>query len=593
MSDLIPSTSRWLEPIGEALDRLHVSLGHARLYGYEHPRTMEVLGETREIFLPILEARGTIELVTQPEGLFWEGVCARSEAEDLAGLGRLLHREGIAALSFEQGLPMEELAALLGVLRINLSLPENEEETLDSLLWQMGFSHISYRAVRSLAEAEALSGGLSEQGDVGVGPAGELFDYHPGAGPSASPPKRLSEDALMRAVAGSDLGDLAPKAAEVLRGLPDREWERLFSEESEDREAMAKMRADIERETSGDLASTLFYVLLQSAAQGRQELHTSRALDLALELLHHLEEQGGLQGLGRILADRPVFLDDPSLKRSPSYGQVVQFLGSILDAATVVRILLRLQPGPDLHKPALDLLLYALDDEGLAALVQAAVDDDDAERRQVIFEAMGRSVQDRVERFVTSAEQVSAERALATMLLLRALNSERGKAGRRAMLRHGSSRVREAAAAWYCDDLPSRDVDPLLECLLDRDREVRKAAAGALEFHRPFRAISFFRKAFAVELERLDGEQRRELCVACGRICGDRALELLVPLFEAEASGKGRDKSGASLQAAAFGLAAVGSVQAFTLLKKGAGGWGNRARKAACNAALESVSGGQ
>ncbi len=579
-----------LETVTAALDRLHVSLGHAKLYGYEHTRTLETLRETMGLFDDVLAERGTLELVTHPDGLYWDGVLARQETDDRPGLGGLLHREGIAAVAFESGLPLEELAGLMGVLRINLSLPENEEETLDSLLWQMSFSHIAYRAVHSLAEAEALSGGLGQEagGLEGEGGVEDLLEYSPGATMVDGKAKHLSEDALTRAVAGSDLDDLGPKADEVLRGLPDREWDRLFSEESEDRELMAKMRADLEREKPGDLAASVFYVLLQAAAEGRQELHTPKALGLATQLLHQLGDRGELHGMGRILGERPGFSADPRLLGAPSYAQVAHYLTSSLDTNSITRVLLRVRPGPDLDLPGLDRLLQSLPDDGLAALVQAAVDDPDEARRDVLFAAMGRSVQDRVERFVTGGDMMSAERALATVLLLRALQSEHGRSGRKNLLKHANARVRAAAADWYGDDLPDADVDALLRAVLDRDRDVRRAATAAAATHRPFRALAFFRKVFAVELDKLEPPIRKEVCVACGKICGDRGMELLGPLFEAESSGKGRDKSGATLEAAAFGLAALGSVSALAMLRKGTTGW-NRARKAACNAALASV----
>ncbi len=578
-----------LQTVTAALDKLHVSLGHAKLYGYEHDRTLETLKDTLGLLTEVLDERGTLEVMTHPEGLYWDGVLARSEDDERPGLGRLLHREGIASMAFESGLPLEELGGLLGVLRINLSLPENEEETLDSLLWQMAFTHIAYRAVHSLAEAEALSGGMGQQrGSLGGGEVDDLLEYQPGATMADGKPKHLSEDAVTRAVAESDLDDLGPKTDAVLQGLPDREWDRLFAEESEDRDKMAKMRADLEREQSGDLAASAFYVLLQAAAEGRQELHTPRALELASDLLHDLGERGDLHGMGRILAERPIFSADSRMLGAPSYGEVAHYLKTSLDSNSIVRVLLRLQPGPDLDQAGLDQLLLALADDGLSALVQAAVDDPDLFRRDILFAAMGRCVQDRVERFVTSDEMMSAERALSTVLLLRALKSDGGKSGRKRLLVHGNARVRAAVAGWYEDDLPDSDVDALLRALLDRDRDVRKAAASAAAIHRPFRAVAFFRRIFAVELDQMDPTHRKEVCIACGKICGDRGLELLGPLFEAEAKAKGRDKSGATLEAAAFGLAALGSVQAIAKLKKGAGGW-NRARKAACNAALASV----
>ena len=580
-----------LEVVGDALDKLHVALGNAKLYGYEHPRTTDALGTTLGLMEGVLDARGTVELVTHPDGLYWDGLLARPEPDDRPGLGRLLHREGIAAIAFEAGLPLDELAGLLGILRINLSLPEHEEETLDSLLWQMSFSHIGYRAVHSLAEAEALSGGLGEEGGVDGGDVEDRLDYQPGQTSVDGRPRHLSEDAVTRAVASSDLDDLGPKADAVMNGLHERDWTRLFSDESEDREVMAKMRADLEREKPGDLAASIFYVLLQAAAEGRPELHTPKALELAGQLMHHLSYNAELQGLGRILSERSEFCADPRMLGAPSYGQVAAYLQNSLDANSLIRVMLRIEPGPGLDLAGLDHLLEALPDDGLSALVQAAVDDQDAARRQVLFEAMGRTVQERVERFVNSTGQVSAERALATVLLLRALKSEEGKTGRKKLLVHPNPRVRAAAAGWYSDDLPEADVDALLGTLTDRDRDVRRAAIEAAAVHRPFRALAYFRKVFAVELERMDAEQRREICVACGRVCGDRAMELLGPLFEAESSGKGRDKSGATLEAAAFGLAALGSVQALAMLKKGMGGW-NRARKAACAAALAAVDGG-
>ncbi|MCB9780297.1 MAG: hypothetical protein H6742_17145 [Alphaproteobacteria bacterium] len=131
--------------LATAVDRLRRANERGRLYGLSHPEAQAAIDDAWGPLNGALELVHPLKVHASLDGTIWEGDLLVPEDDDKPGLGRLLHREGIQTVAFHQGMTRDELVGLLGVLRLNLGLPQYEEETLDSLLWQADLPHVRTR----------------------------------------------------------------------------------------------------------------------------------------------------------------------------------------------------------------------------------------------------------------------------------------------------------------------------------------------------------------------------------------------------------------------------------------------------------------
>ncbi len=566
--------------LSEALKALHVAMGHARLYGASHKETWKAMEQSLEGIRPLLEAFGSIDLDSAQEGLSWNGQRVHTEVEDLVGLGRLLHREGIATLSLAQGLELEELGRLLDVLRINFELPEYEEETLESLLWQAGFQRIGFQAVSALMEAEALSG------RVGAGPAEldmegavrRIVDLRVSDVRNEMERRNLgqvSEDIVRRAVARSDLAGLGPadEQREVLEEA--RAWRVRFAEEgTEDAQAIEQMRQEVESESAADLLARLVSVLMRTVVAHRPELPPQDAVGLARQAVEEVYRRGDAVGLVRILDEGTAMLEEPGIRQSPLAGAVREFFANAISTIRISRVLLSLDLSMAGSDSDLTRLVERLPDSVLQSVLETATRDRDPERGRRLTQTLGVVVGDRIDGWLQNAASQPPERVVPTISLARSLGRSRAIASRPPLLSHPSRLVREEVLRWYVEDLPPDDLPRILPLVLDPHAQVRRGATDVLVAHRPYEAIKFLRKH--VELPSFCSrplDVKRDLCIAFGLVAVDGAVESLEKRLVTPTKMMGTPASVVEdIEAGARGLAAVGSVAAKLALKRGTSG---------------------
>ena len=568
-----------VERLTESLKSLHVAVGHARLYGAEHRETLRAMQESLAGIGPLLDAWGAVELDSSQDGLTWRGQMVHPETEDLLGLGRLLHREGIATLSLARGIDAQELGRLLEVLRINFELPEFEEETLESLLWQTGFERVGFQAVTALMEAEALSGRIAAPApDMDLeGISQRISDLMVSdlrGGGARRNLGQISEEVVSRAVAQSDLAGLGP--VEEARQLQSEEkaWRTRFTEEgTEDAEQIAKMRVRIESEESADLLARLVGILMRAVLAGRPELPPKNALTLARHAVEEIYRRGDPVGLVRILDEGTTLLEEPTVKTSPRAGLVREFFANAVSSRRIARVLMSLD-ATRADDDDLKRLVERLPDAVLQSVLEAAARDKDSHRSKRLRETLGKVVGDRVDAWLLNSMNQPPERVVPTIGLARSLGRSPAARCRSQLLGHPSRLVREEILRWYVDDLPDDDLHAVVPLVLDAHPSVRRGAADVLVAHKPYEAVKWLRRLVdAKGFSNRPPEIKRDACIIFGLVAGDGAVESLTRLLNQKTKMMGTDPLVvADLEAASRGLAAVGSVSAKQALKRAGGG---------------------
>lgn len=574
----------------ELLDLIHVALGDMRLYGARHKVTRRRVGEAYERLHEVLYAFGSLRLVSGLDGLSWDGVVVRQETDDREGLGRLLHREGIRAIVLNQGIDLDELSMLLQTLRINLSLPEFEEETLESLLWQVGFQSIEIEALAELREAEVLSGELWRRGDADA--AGEVIkqllslrvEASDGSGGGGAPVSRAN---LNRAVAGSDLTGLGEDGDDAHSLHEPARWLRQLNVEgAEDHFELEAARKTIASDDPGRLLSRLVLLLLRIALDDREELSLTASLELATTAADELFRRGLPGGVLALVDGAPNLLRSAPPEAMSRLGEVLKFTETVTQPARVGSMLVKLDPAHHEDDEGLARLVGWLPDSTLEQVLETAGEQMGGEQRAWLLQILGKAAQERFEAWLVDLDRQPQQRIVAVVRLLRGLQSDAGRARRGRLIAHPSRDVRIAVLRWYQDDLPDSDTQALLPSLVDRHPGVREAAREVFIRHRHPKAYTFLR--MQVDGSGFDGmppDLKRDVCVSLGSIGGDLGYEALLRIFNRKVPLFGGKETNADLIAASLGIAAVGSLRAKLVLEKGASSL-NRTRRAVCQDAL-------
>ena len=589
-----------VDRVRDSLKTLHVAMGHARLYGAEHRETWRTMQESLTLLAPVLEAWGVVEFESNQEGLLWSGEQVHAESDDLVGLGRLLHREGIASLSFATGLELDELGRLLDVLRINFELPEYEEETLESLLWQAGFDRIGFHAVSALMEAEALSGRISQpQPELDI--EGEIKRVVQLAINEVRRPDerrnfgQVSEDVVQRAIAGSDLAGLGPMEDGHRFSEEERAWRVKFADEgTEDADVIRQVREQVEKETPADLLARLVSVLMRAVIADRGELPASDAIGLARQAVEEVYRRGDAVGLVRVLDEGTTLLEEPEVRAAQNAGHVREFFANAISSKRIARVLLSLDVAKAGEDDELKRLVERLPDAVLQSVLESAARDPDEARGKRLRQTLGQAVGDRVDAWLSNAIGPPPERVVPTIALARSLGRDRAAGSRRQLLGHPSRLVRLEVLLWYADFLPPSDVPDVLKLVLDNHPEVRKAVAETLQANRPYEAVKWLRRLVeAPDFSNRDPKIKTDVCITFGLVGKDGAVDSLEALLNRKTKTFGADpKVVSDIEASARGLAAIGTVGAKQALKRGTGGLFG-ARKKACTDGLRRLEEGK
>lgn len=572
-----------VEAVSECVDLLHGASAKVQLYGPLHPQTGIAITAFVERLHDILEWVGPLVFETSTKGLVWRGQVVSREGDDRVGLGRHVHAEGVSLLALNPGIRDDEVHRLLGVLRVNLSLPAYEEETLESLLYQAEFENVAFTAISELMDAEALSGREDDHG-LGKYISDQLVDSHPG---DLEKGRKFSAALSPDDVVGGDIVDQWDLDVAIdIENVSDDEWRERFAKEAgDDLEAIDALRHEVRFERSSQLLSRLVMILLRAHCAGRPEVAES-ATGLAVAVMRELYALGDPIGVLDVLERGHQLAEEVRAARPDLTEEVREFLRRTYSPLRSARMLRYLNPADESEAAALSRFVEILPDTAVLALFEGISREGDSEQYQPLLRFVCARIEDRLIGWLNQASQLPAEQLVPIVDALRIADIERHRSVRPMLLRSTSGRVRASVLDWYGAALPAEEVRNVAAMLLDRVPAVRDSAARTLVRHRPAEAVRLLTKTLRSDaFAELDADRKAEMCTTFGRLAGPTGLPLLNELLNTKLGFLRDDEANATVSAAALGLAAMGSPNAVMALEKGARGF-NGVRKNACQAAL-------
>lgn len=576
-----------VEALSEMLDRLNVCIAQARLYGPLHAETKRAAAQLYTSVAQNTMYFGSIDLQSSGDGFLWRGTLLSVEKDDRPGVARHLHIEGIQMLRIDPGIDENELSKLLDVLRINLSLPDYEEETLESLLYQAEFRHVGYRAVAALMEAESLSGraeqDLAEQERL-LRQAIELDRR----------PEEIGGD-LGAVLRGDRLG-LSEQDAHVWRIMQsmqidesvseDEAWRNsLFGSESEDARLVQQLRTWVATERDSELVARSVGIALRSAAANLPELPPAVGWKLASDGVRQIYTLGDPVGLLRVIDDGHALAErlgssDPEMRE-----QVRKFLAGHVHPMRIARMLRSLDPMDAQERAALERFARILPEAALLALVGGTMREEDRRAAQAFLTPIWVVSGPRMLALLRDPLRLGPDLLVPLLSFMNQVSAPEVPAVRRMLLQHSAAPVREASLQMFEQALPREEVQPVVALLLDRATSCRRSAAEVLRRHRPPEAVAFLVGILqAPEFQGLDRSIKVDVCVTLGRIGGIGGVSVLEGLLGTRVGLMGNDNAETTIEAAALGLAATKNPNALRVLEKGARAWSGPLRSACAEA---------
>ncbi|MFT4702443.1 MAG: hypothetical protein ACI81R_000127 [Bradymonadia bacterium] len=577
-----------VQKVRDVVGLLYGASANLRLYGEFHPQTTGLVTRCNTALSAVLEWLGPLTLDASTTGLAWRGKSVAEESDDKSGLGRHLHSEGICTITMRPGIEDEELSRFLQVLRVNLSLPEYEEETLELLLWQSELPNVAFRAIGALMDAEALSG---QNDDEAIRQAERLKSMM-----NLTPEDLTAGRALIdrldsgRAPGLGDIVDQWGLSEDIdAFSLSDDVWKtRFLLTAGEDFDALIEVRDFVADERASQLLGRVARIMLALTLSPRDELPAKDAAKLAMDAVRQIYVLGDPIGLLEVLEhghQRAAEMQDPA-----AVSRIRAFLKQVFSATRVAMMMRHLNPALPKDLAAIDKLAALLPDSALVTLFEGVRTDPSAASRAVLVRVLER-VRDRVDAWMTGIERIPMEQALPIVFALQTAGEERDWRFRPLVLRHPTAAVRAAGLQWYGSQLPEADEDLVVACLFDKSPNVRDIAASVLASHRPKRAIERLETAMrAPTFGALDPDQKIDICVAYGRVAGPASISLLNEVLGTRTGLLADSSVEATLVAAAAGLAGLGTANALLALEKGARSLSG-ARRHACGLALDSTGG--
>lgn len=147
--------------VGAICLRLHRAYRDLRLYPSGHPTSRQALDGLTDGLGKHLEARGTLVLEVEEDGLVHDGQPVYKYDASRDNLAFLMFRDGIRSISFRAGLEPNELEAFVSRLAHADDLDSTDHD-LATALWEDDFAHIDYTLVDPFLEGEVLAEGAIE-----------------------------------------------------------------------------------------------------------------------------------------------------------------------------------------------------------------------------------------------------------------------------------------------------------------------------------------------------------------------------------------------------------------------------------------------
>ncbi len=620
----VPQTT--VNAVRDMLEEFHQLIAAARLYGQEHPKTQRAGERMASEVARLLKEAGELEFSVTRDALSWMDQDVYQDDDNRDGIARTLHREGIIGFAFLPGLHRPEMMLFAELLGINLGLPQWEEETLSSLLWQAQLQAISYEAVEYLSDAQEMSettargeeGYIHEmvrqildpdppppgKGIGGVGAALSKDGSGPGPGAGRRPGRGEGPDGgPAMAGGGTAPGGAAPGGAqadpelpaEMAGGeqtgvadarsdlaVPDQSWTPAqhlaaldlghWAEESDgelhEEVDVGTLRREVAQDNHDTILSRVISLLLVAGARGREELDTDQATALVTRALTRDETQDShlwkaTVELAMRLTASPVELIQPG-----RFG-----LEAWLDTLTRPALFSAFAATLSKEEVADVQLLHRFLGGGngdRARLVVQRMGGGEARRLGWVMDEVARAAQRDMARITDGLERRSVEEIIQVIDLLTRMGGDAATATLAKLLRHRISDVRAAALKALPDPLPRSLVGPAMALLSDDSPVVREQVIELLRTRRPVGAFDALKSmmeggAFAEG----DPERKRVIAAALAASGGDAAIPLLQEILGSYGLFTGA-KAKADLEACARALALIDSLRSRQVLKQAA-----------------------
>lgn len=563
-----------MEVAQRCAELLGACVTQTRLYGPHHPeasRLTEVLLATLRLAFAQL---GPLEWTLRADGFYLGDQQLTVEKEERPGLAHALHMEGLASLRFEPGIGLDEVVRLLLALRVNLSLPAFEEETLESILFQQEFQHIGFDAVSDLMQAEALSG---RQEDLETD---ELLDR------LMNLPADRNPD-LASLLGDRDLGTGQRLDREGLAADDGADWDNYLSQtEREDLAALLPERELLDSEREGDPVVRLAGLLLRATVARDPGVGAQECLDMAARACQQLYALGDPTCLLRFFEEGQALVRSLD-GRDPAVATAVRgFLRTSFSPLRVARMMRGLSLDDPRNLYTLQRFITHLSPDVLVVFIEGFTGEDAPAHAQDVITLVWDLCGSRLTALLEDPQTQPG--AIVTVLTAaQRTGIQLSSVLRSRLLRHRASLVKSAIVPFFRQDLPPEDVSEMLLLVSDRVPGVRKAAIDMLARHRPPRAWSHLAAQLrAPTFADLAPAVKTDLCIAAARVGGPSSLELLEELLDTRFGFRVDPRDVATVEAAARGLAALRTPNAMSLLERGAAGWSGP-RRTACQNALQ------
>lgn len=578
-----------VDAVTECVRSLYGAAGQARLYGPAHPQTLRAVAACHQQILSITSWLGPLVLESSHEGLDWRGHRVMQERDDSEGIGRHLHIEGIAEIAFAPELDPTELSAFLQVARINLSLPEYEEETLESLLFQAELANIGFRAITELMDAESLSGQMDPELLTDAERVKSLLDLQ--AGDLEVGRHLLAKLNDHRMPGLGDVVDHWGLDAELDLGvLDDDEFKvRFLDDAGEDLTALMEIRNEIANERSSQLLARTVAVLLRVCLQRHEAMPQALAMDLATGAMRQLYVLGDAVGLLQVLEDGHRLANALAPTRPPAAAGIRTFLKRTFSPIRVARMLRHLRADEPLERRTLERFVRLLPDTAVVTFFDGVKREEQPAVYATVVRIVVELVSDRLAGWLKDVSRIPMEQLLPILFALDIADSPVLLSARSSLLQHPSPPVREATLQTFMRRLDASDTQRVIACLVDRSSIVRLAATRVLTHHKPVEAVTMLRSALEDDnLEKLDPDVQVDVCIAFARIGGANAIPMLSAILDKRPGLLAGEAAEAPIRAAALGLAALATPNVVRMLEKGARSLSG-AKRRACQDALDAM----
>jgi hypothetical protein len=594
------------------MEDLHQLTAAARLYGLAHPKTSEVAQRLTGSVAELLDELGELEVHVRRDGLDVEGVEVFGDDDNKEGIARTLHREGITSFVFLQGLTRKELTTFSELLGLNLSLPQWEEETLSSLLWQAQLEHVVYEAVEHLSDAQELSetAARGEEGYIHemvaqiLDPsafAGAMDVEMMGSGPSegyavAGPGMRGEATETAVFAGGEQTGSVeareelaVPEAAwtpsQHIAALDLTRWAEEPDAELEEEVDLEALRREAAEDTPVSILGRVVSLLLVAAARGRDELPTAEAMAM---LTRALERDEAHQGhLWRVCMDLGLRLSDSEvpLLKAGRRG-LHEWLELCTRPDTFAAFAGSLAQDRPMDVKLLHRYLTAGDGQRAHLVIQRLGGQTAARRLGWVMDEVASVVRSDLHQLTAGLERRPVDEVLQVIDLLRRMGDDEAIGLMRKLLRHPVSDVRAAVIKALPDPLPKPLLTPVMSLLSDDSATVRQAVVDLLRTRKPVGAFDAIQTMVRGSMF-ANGKPSKKmiLATALGASGGDAAIPAIATIMDQYGLLSG-PRAKPDLEACAAALAVIDTLKARQRLKRGAKSL-NPYIRGACRDALE------